>query len=123
MLQNHTQSTEFVIHVFKESIVNDCDYKAFTHDLFKTVRMPRSVYDKAKKLNATHTSKHSFTLQKFSHNLLPYMFHYCECEKDSLVMLNSSLKAPKDPYSIVLSISKDCIVVCGSTYYCARCQT
>ena len=48
MLQNHTQSTESIIPIFKESLVDDCDCKAHTDDLFKPVRIPRSVYDKVK---------------------------------------------------------------------------
>jgi hypothetical protein len=48
LLQNHTQSTESVIPFFKESPIDDCDCKAYTDDLFKPVRMPRSVYDKMK---------------------------------------------------------------------------
>ena len=48
VLQNHTQSTEFMIQFFKESLVNNCDYKAWTDALFKPVRVTRSVYDKVK---------------------------------------------------------------------------
>jgi hypothetical protein len=33
VLQNHTQSTKFMIHLFNKSLVNDCDYKTFTHGL------------------------------------------------------------------------------------------
>ena len=77
---------------------------------FKTVRIPRSVEDKVKKLNATHTPNQSFTLKKISHNVLTCFCH-CDGAKDSLVTLSASLKAPKGPYSIVLPICEDCIVV------------
>ena len=48
VLKCHTWSPEFMIQCFKEPLIGDCVCKACKEDLFKPVRMPRSIYNKVK---------------------------------------------------------------------------
>jgi hypothetical protein len=46
VLKNHTQSTDFMIQFFKKPLIEDCNCKACSENVFKPVRMPLSVYEK-----------------------------------------------------------------------------
>jgi len=57
----------------------------------------------------THIESEFYTSKMQPQNIA--MFCHCDGAKDSLAMPKSSLKDPKGPYSILLSICEDCIVV------------
>ena len=46
VLECHSRSTDYMIQVFKESLVENCCCKGCRNGVIKDLRMPRYVYDK-----------------------------------------------------------------------------